>query len=1230
METIKVCPNCRKPLPPGVPLGLCPECLIKAGFPTGTEPGAAGEAAGARFVPPPVGEIARLFPQLEILRLIGKGGMGAVYKARQPALDRFVALKVLPPAVASDPGFAERFNREARALARLNHPNIVAVHDFGKAGPLHYLLMEFVDGTNLREIEHAGALSPDKALAIVPQICEALQFAHNEGIVHRDIKPENLLLDKKGRLKITDFGIAKMVGIGPGQQMLTGAKDVVGTPHYMAPEQVEKPQAVDHRADIYSLGVVFYEMLTGELPLGKFQPPSKKVQVDVRLDEVVLHTLEKEPERRYQQVSQVKTDVETITGTPSPAGGLAAKPPMFPPTASRATSDKAILPALLLAFPFGVFGAHRFYVGKVWTAFLQLGIWCGCVLLIIACATTGGDFQPTLGILLGSLAFGCIIWAVIDWILILCKAFTDGQGRRMTHWLHPHNGDLKAAPSPMAGPPPSPPPGGAAAAALTTPTPPPPAHEKTPVIGNGIIVAPAVGLMIGALWKLLSALVALFVLSGHDRWLGPMLGNLGIGSFFGIASVSLVFFKVIPALLILFGAFQMLQLRSYAWAMAAAILSIVACSLVGLPLGIWALIVLARQDVRETFARATVSPLPRTAQWSWILASVGVVAMIVTGLIFAVVLVRGLVGGKPDAPVRGEKINGSSFTETAIPEPTAPALAAAAPANAASAPVPPPVRIKAGLFRSWTDSDGNVWLPDQGFADGNTTERPEDLAIANTKDQELYRSERYGMSAFSYPVPNGKYLVKLHFAETFEPMTGPGKRVFTFIVAGHDFKDFDVWAKAGGAQRACVEAVNVEVTDGKLSIYFIPNKENPEINGIEILPATSTTNDNNPGATMNILSQNGRVLIETTNGTLSADKVEFQTSRSGKVSVTAQKINYTPPVQPVPPVAAATPATPKTAGPPAKPHVHPEKTVGNLSTTDPFQEDFNQTLPLSAHGRLRLDNVNGRVQIIGADRSDVVVKALKHGKTQESVKATKINVAASPDEIAIHTEQPPGETGFSAIWSWLKNGGNNDTTVDYAIQVPRHTRLANISSVNGRVVIDDVSGDIAASCVNGEMQVRDVAGSLKLSAVNGRIAAELVSLGRGQSVSLNGVNGRIEVILPADADADVSVDTVNGHITSEFPSLIVKKDFPIGQHLKSTLGKGGANVKAYSVNGSISIQQGRPAASPSASADLNSTAEEVTTATVQARLSSVDDGDDSRRWNEAAAFFSGDSYRSEF
>jgi predicted Ser/Thr protein kinase len=298
---------------------------MKAGFGTGVAPEAGEPAHSANFIPPPVSDLAELFPQLDILELLGQGGMGAVYRARQPALDRLVALKILPPQLASGKSFAERFMREARALARLTHANIVAVHDFGQAGDFHYFVMEFVDGANLRQIERAGKLGPREALKIIPQICEALQFAHDEGIVHRDIKPENILVDKRGRVKIADFGIAKILGQA-GDATLTGAKDVVGTPHYMAPEQVEKPQTVDHRADIYSLGVVFYEMLTGELPLGKFAPPSHKVEVDVRLDEVVLHALEKEPERRYQRASEVKTDVETIASSAAGSSGESRKP----------------------------------------------------------------------------------------------------------------------------------------------------------------------------------------------------------------------------------------------------------------------------------------------------------------------------------------------------------------------------------------------------------------------------------------------------------------------------------------------------------------------------------------------------------------------------------------------------------------------------------------------------------------------------------------------------------------------------------------------------------------------------------------------------------------------------------------------------------------------------------------------------------------------------------------
>ena len=253
--------------------------------------------------------------------------MGAVYKARQKSLGRFVALKILNPRHAANPSFAARFSREAQALAELNHPNIVTVHDFGQAGEFCWLLMEYVDGVNLRQAMKAGRFTPEQALAIVPSICEALQFAHDHGIVHRDIKPENLLLDKTGRVKIADFGIARIMSAGPdpaGGVTAANAEgltqeNVLGTPQYMAPEQSREPERVDHRADIYSLGVVLYELLTGELPVGKFEPPSRKVQIDVRLDAIVLRALEHTPELRYQTIGELRTDVETVINESGPA-----------------------------------------------------------------------------------------------------------------------------------------------------------------------------------------------------------------------------------------------------------------------------------------------------------------------------------------------------------------------------------------------------------------------------------------------------------------------------------------------------------------------------------------------------------------------------------------------------------------------------------------------------------------------------------------------------------------------------------------------------------------------------------------------------------------------------------------------------------------------------------------------------------------------------------------------
>lgn len=343
MTTESTCPQCGATISPEAPRGLCPRCLMGAGF--------ASEPKVSAAIPS-IAELTAVFPQLEVLEWLGAGGMGRVYKARQTHLDRMVALKVLPPEFARDPAFAERFAREARALARLNHPNIVQCYDFGQTSAENdhpsyfYLLLEYVDGVNLRQTLKAGSLSSHEALSIVPPLCDALHYAHEQGVLHRDIKPENILIDKRGRVKIADFGLARFQRDGDTDAMtLTMSGAQLGTAAYMAPEQIEKPHAVDHRADIYSLGVVFYELLTGELPLGRFSPPSETRGVDPRLDSVVMRTLEKQADKRYQSAGEVQTQVETIANSPGTKGDAAFS------SADPEPEPSALKRGLALAFP---------------------------------------------------------------------------------------------------------------------------------------------------------------------------------------------------------------------------------------------------------------------------------------------------------------------------------------------------------------------------------------------------------------------------------------------------------------------------------------------------------------------------------------------------------------------------------------------------------------------------------------------------------------------------------------------------------------------------------------------------------------------------------------------------------------------------------------------------------------------------------------------------------------
>lgn len=270
---------------------------------------------------------------------IGRGGMGIVFRARQTRLGRDVAIKVLvapshgllaesasgiPPGGSAEPDWGGRFLREARALARLAHQGIVTIFDFGEADGLAWIVMELVEGTSLRILLQGEALPPEEALGVAAQICEALEYAHGQGVVHRDIKPENILLSETGAVKLVDFGLAKLNAM-EGEIQLTRTDHAMGTVRYMAPEQLDAPKTVDHRADVYAVGVVVYEMLTGHVPQGVIESPSRSASVSKAVDRAVLKALERRPETRLQSVAALaaswESDAHSIT---SPAAHTTA------------------------------------------------------------------------------------------------------------------------------------------------------------------------------------------------------------------------------------------------------------------------------------------------------------------------------------------------------------------------------------------------------------------------------------------------------------------------------------------------------------------------------------------------------------------------------------------------------------------------------------------------------------------------------------------------------------------------------------------------------------------------------------------------------------------------------------------------------------------------------------------------------------------------------------------
>ena len=324
--------------------GLDPGELFARGMQT-VKMSSAGGTRG--WTPPTVEEVASFFPNYEVLAILGHGGMGAVYKARQIALDRLVALKLLPLEVSVNRDFADRFRREARAMAKLNHPHIIAVHDFGQTseGQL-FFAMEFVEGSNLHDIIRQVGLNPEQALFVVEQVCAALAYAHGKGIVHRDIKPANVMIDTESHVKVADFGLARLTEptADISGSTLTGL--VMGTPGYMAPEQM-RGMNVDHRADIYSLGVMLYEMLCRETPQGAFTPPSQRIGCDARIDQIVLKAMQQAPEHRYQSTTEMNAAVETARMP------LPAPPAPAPPLRPHVPRGVAPAPAKSKALPYG-------------------------------------------------------------------------------------------------------------------------------------------------------------------------------------------------------------------------------------------------------------------------------------------------------------------------------------------------------------------------------------------------------------------------------------------------------------------------------------------------------------------------------------------------------------------------------------------------------------------------------------------------------------------------------------------------------------------------------------------------------------------------------------------------------------------------------------------------------------------------------------------------------------
>ena len=298
------------------------------------------------FQAPSVEELQPHFPAYEITAFIAQGGMGAVYAARQVSLDRPVAIKILPRQFGADPQFRSSFEAEAKSMARLNHPNLIAVYDFGDADGMLYIIMELVEGKSLHHSAYGRAIDQEEAARLVAGISHGLAHAHQHGILHRDIKPGNILLGPEAVPKIGDFGLARPVGEDHNPDEI-----VWGTPGYSAPEVVNNPDQVDQRVDIFAVGVLLYELLTAKVPSEPWQPPSAVSQCSPEFDRIIRRATHPSPELRYAKADDLAKELDALGDklkkpvlrrtktTPAPSAGR-----NHPPVGMRAATPAIAVP----------------------------------------------------------------------------------------------------------------------------------------------------------------------------------------------------------------------------------------------------------------------------------------------------------------------------------------------------------------------------------------------------------------------------------------------------------------------------------------------------------------------------------------------------------------------------------------------------------------------------------------------------------------------------------------------------------------------------------------------------------------------------------------------------------------------------------------------------------------------------------------------------------------------